>query len=95
VADYELMLRFILRHGVRTAYITEVLVRMRVGGASNKALAARFNANRMDRLTWQVKGRNLILLRSNGRRARSASMFAGDEVRFPGGISCYATLSWL
>ncbi len=32
------MLRFLGRGGVRVAYIPEVLVKMRVGGASNRSL---------------------------------------------------------
>jgi glycosyltransferase len=55
-ADYELMLRMLLRHGVPTVYIPKVLVHMRVGGASNRSLAARLAANRMDRAAWQVNG---------------------------------------
>ncbi len=55
-ADYELMLRFLFRHGITTVYIPEVLVRMRVGGASNATLAARFKANRMDKQAWRVNG---------------------------------------
>jgi glycosyltransferase len=53
-ADYELMLRMLLRHGVPTVYIPKVLVHMRVGGASNRSLAARLAANRMDRAAWRV-----------------------------------------
>jgi glycosyltransferase len=53
-ADYELMLRMLLRHGVRAVYIPKVLVHMRVGGASNRSLAARLAANRMDRAAWRV-----------------------------------------
>ena len=49
------MLRMLVS-GVRTAYIPEVLVRMRVGGASNETLAARLKANRMDRKAWAVNG---------------------------------------
>ena len=37
-ADYELMLRFLLVHGIRAHYIPRVLVKMRVGGASNASL---------------------------------------------------------
>lgn len=55
-ADYELMLRFLLRHRLRAAYIPRVLVRMRTGGASNSSLAARLQANRMDREAWRVNG---------------------------------------
>ena len=55
-ADYEIMLRFLLKHGVRARYIPEVLVHMRTGGASNVKLANRIRANRMDRKAWEVNG---------------------------------------
>jgi glycosyltransferase len=55
-ADYELMLRFLLRHRIKTAYIPEVLVCMRAGGVSNASLANRLRANRMDRKAWEVNG---------------------------------------
>ncbi len=55
-ADYELMLRFLLVHNIRVKYIPRVLVKMRVGGASNASIKARVNANRMDRKAWQVNG---------------------------------------
>ena len=55
-ADYELMLRFIHRHRISLAYIPEVLVNMRTGGASNSNLTARLKANRMDRKAWEVNG---------------------------------------
>jgi glycosyltransferase involved in cell wall biosynthesis len=55
-ADYELMLRFLYVHGIRTAYLPEVLVLMRAGGASNESLAARIKANRMDRKAWEING---------------------------------------
>jgi glycosyltransferase len=55
-ADYELMLRFLLRHGVRAVYVPGIRVEMRVGGASNESLARRLEANRMDRKAWRVNG---------------------------------------
>jgi glycosyltransferase len=55
-ADYELMLRFLLKHGIGVAYIPQVLVHMRTGGASNASWRARLAANRMDRRAWQVNG---------------------------------------
>ena len=55
-ADYELMLRFLLRYRVKVAYIPEVLVEMRVGGRSNASLAARLAAHRNDHLAWKVNG---------------------------------------
>jgi len=53
-ADYELMLRMLLKHGIRAAYIPEVLVKMRTGGMSNRSLKKRLRANRMDRMAWAV-----------------------------------------
>jgi glycosyltransferase len=55
-ADYELMLRFLLKGGVRAAYVPEVLVCMRTGGLSNVTWKARWRANRMDRRAWEVNG---------------------------------------
>jgi len=37
-ADYELMMRFLSRHKISTCYIPEVLIKMRVGGASNRSI---------------------------------------------------------
>ena len=53
-ADYELMLRMLLKHGIQTAYIPEVLVKMRSGGVSNQSLKNRLKANLMDRKAWTV-----------------------------------------
>ena len=55
-ADYELMLRFLVRYKISTSYIPEVLVKMRIGGQSNATLRRRFVANRMDRKAWTVNG---------------------------------------
>ncbi len=53
-ADYELMLRFLLRYRVCTRYIPRVLVYMRTGGVSNASLRNRLRANKMDRKAWEV-----------------------------------------
>jgi len=37
-ADYELMLRFILKHRIRLHYIDKVAVKMRIGGITNKSI---------------------------------------------------------
>jgi glycosyltransferase len=55
-ADYELMLRFLVKHKITMAYIPEVLVKMRAGGVSNVSLRNRLKANRMDRKAWEVNG---------------------------------------
>lgn len=55
-ADYELMLRFLLRHQLRPSYIPEVLVKMRMGGNSNASLRGRLKANAEDRASWTMNG---------------------------------------
>ncbi len=55
-ADYEIMLRFLMRHRIQAAYIPEVLVKMRTGGVSNASLENRIKANKMDRKAWRVNG---------------------------------------
>jgi len=57
-ADYEIMLRFLLKHHVKVAYVPEVLVHMRTGGVSNMSLRNRLKANQMDRMAWKVNGLN-------------------------------------
>lgn len=47
-ADYDLVLRCLMRPGVRVCYLPEVLVRMRVGGASNRSLGAMSRKSRED-----------------------------------------------
>lgn len=55
-ADYELMLRFLLKHKAKAAYVPEVIVKMRTGGVSNRTLKNRLLANRLDRRAWEVNG---------------------------------------
>ena len=55
-ADYELMLRFLLKHRITSRYIPETLIKMRVGGRSNASLANHLKANMMDRRAWRVNG---------------------------------------
>lgn len=47
-ADYDCILRFLGREQISTAYIPEVLVKMRVGGASNKSLKNLIQKSRED-----------------------------------------------
>ena len=53
-ADYELMLRMLYKHSLKTSYIDRVLVKMRVGGKSNVTIANRIRANREDRKAWKI-----------------------------------------
>ena len=40
-ADYELMLRFMHKYGLRAFYLKKVIIKMKTGGASNKNLSSR------------------------------------------------------
>ena len=53
-ADYEIMLRFLLKHQINVAYIPRVLVHMRTVGVSNASLSNRLAANNNDRKAWEV-----------------------------------------
>src|SRR5580698_2816585 len=55
-ADYELMLRILLKHGLSAHYIPMVIVKMRAGGVSNASLWNRLRANQEDRLAWKLNG---------------------------------------
>ena len=55
-ADYELMLRMLLKHEANPAYIPQVMVHMRNDGMSNTSLSNRLRANRNDRKAWRVNG---------------------------------------
>jgi glycosyltransferase involved in cell wall biosynthesis len=55
-ADYEIMLRFIHKHKIKLAYISEYLVKMRTGGQSNASVKNRVKANNEDRLAWKLNG---------------------------------------
>lgn len=55
-ADYELMLRFIVKGGISIAYLEEVTVKMRTGGQSNATLKNRLLANQEDRMAWKENG---------------------------------------
>jgi glycosyltransferase involved in cell wall biosynthesis len=55
-ADYELMLRFLVKHRISTRYIPELLVKMSLGGVSNCSIRNRLAANWNDRRAWRVNG---------------------------------------
>jgi glycosyltransferase involved in cell wall biosynthesis len=54
-ADVDLTMRFLEKHRVRSRYIPEVLVRMRLGGHSNKSVR---NVVRQNREIWKALGTN-------------------------------------
>ena len=53
-ADYELMLRFLEKYGISSRYIPRILVKMRVGGLSNKSLRNMFIKSSEDYRAWKV-----------------------------------------
>jgi glycosyltransferase involved in cell wall biosynthesis len=55
-ADYELMLRMLLKHSITTKHIPSILVRMRLGGVSNRSFKSRIDNAFSTRLGWQLNG---------------------------------------
>ena len=55
-ADYDFILRYLGRPGVRMAYLPRLLVKMRTGGASNRSLAALLRKSREDLFALQKNG---------------------------------------
>lgn len=53
-ADYELMVRFLVKEKARSVYVPNLWVAMRTGGASNASLHGRVKANGMDLKAWTV-----------------------------------------
>lgn len=53
-ADYELMLRFLEKYKISTFYIPEVLIKMRLGGMSNRSLKNLFIKSSEDYRAWKV-----------------------------------------
>jgi glycosyltransferase involved in cell wall biosynthesis len=55
-SDYELMLRFLEKEKISTLYIPEVLIKMRVGGASNRTAKNIVLKTAEDYKAWNVNG---------------------------------------
>ena len=47
-ADYEFMMRFLTRSGIRATYVPHVIVRMRMGGISNRSVGSILEKSRED-----------------------------------------------
>ena len=45
-ADYDVLLRLLFAHNIKTTYIPQVMVKMRLGGATNKSLKNILNQNK-------------------------------------------------
>lgn len=56
-ADYDFMLRLFTEHNIEPAYLNMVLVKMRVGGTSNRSLKHIIQKSRED---WEVIRRNRV-----------------------------------
>lgn len=66
-ADYECILRFLGRGGLRVAYLPQVLVRMRLGGISNESVSSMLRKSREDYAAMRINaiGGMQALLRKN------------------------------
>jgi glycosyltransferase len=53
-ADYEYMLRVMVKHGVKAVYVPEVLVKMRLGGYSNQSVNSRKRSFFENHEAWRV-----------------------------------------
>lgn len=67
-ADYELMLRFFKKHNISSRYVSEVFIKMRVGGVSNRSLKNLLKKSSEDYRAWKVNnlcGGGYTILRKN------------------------------
>ena len=53
-ADYEFMARYLYRFRISSKYISMLIVKMRVGGQSNRNIKSRLRANRRDYLAMKI-----------------------------------------
>lgn len=51
-ADYNMILKLLYKHNISVSYLPMILVKMRMGGASNVSLLQRLKANKEDGLAW-------------------------------------------
>ena len=62
-ADIEIMLRFLEKYKISSAYIPEVLVKMRTGGTSAKNIKNIIKANIETYRAWEINGLKINPLR--------------------------------
>ncbi len=53
-ADYEFMARYLYRYRISSTYLPLLIVKMRVGGQSNRDITSRLRANRRDYLAMKI-----------------------------------------
>ncbi len=51
-ADYEMIIKLLYKHNISAIYIPMILVKMRMGGASNSSILKRIRANKEDGIAW-------------------------------------------
>lgn len=56
--DYEIMLRFLLKHKIKWHFLDEFTVIMKTGGASNASIKNRLLANSEDHMAWLVNNKS-------------------------------------
>jgi glycosyltransferase len=61
-ADYEFMLRIFKKHTFKSKYINRLMVKMRLGGATNKSFKNVLNGNREILNSWKRNGLKVPLL---------------------------------
>lgn len=74
-ADYELMLRFIHAHKVRVIYLDKIMIKMVMGGVSNRSLSNRLNALNNDLKAMRKNGIAFPLLTIICKPLRKISQF--------------------
>jgi len=77
-ADYELMLRLLVRHRVSTCYVPRVLVRMRTGGTSAPRIRTLLRTFSEDHRAWKVNGFPASVLTVAAKKLRKLAQY------FPG-----------
>ncbi len=82
-ADYELITRFMYRHHIVTAYIPEVLVKMRMGGATNRSIG---NIVKQNAEIWRAARGNGIGLSAFTFVLSKLKARAGQYVASPGDV---------
>ena len=74
-ADYELMARYLFLHNVSSVYLPKLIVRMRMGGASNGSIYLRLRANRRDYLAMKKNSIPFPLIASILKPARKLPQY--------------------
>jgi glycosyltransferase involved in cell wall biosynthesis len=83
-ADYELMLRFLEKHKISTHYIPEVLVKMRVGGASNGSVKNMLVKSYEDYRAWKVNGLKRSFFTIPLKNLSKVPQFLQRQIKNPG-----------